>query len=59
MISMNKKHKNNIVSILLACTLHVVLFSSFIKEALSINGRFGIFALEVSYTKIKEANKIT
>jgi len=32
---------------------------SFIKEALSINGRFGIFALEVSYTKIKEANKTT
>ena len=37
----------------------VIKFSSFIKEALSINGRFGIFALEVSYTKIKEANKAT
>ena len=59
MISMNKKHKNNIVSILLACTLHVVLFSSLIFVYETSNANIPNRPLMLKASLIKEENLIT
>ena len=59
MISMNKKHKNNIVSILLACALHVVLFSSLIFVYETSNANIPNRPLMLKASLIKEENLIT
>ena len=59
MISMNKKNKNNIVSILLACTLHVVLFASLIFVYETSNANIPKRPLMLKASLIKEENLIT
>ena len=59
MISMNKKNKNNIVSIPLACTLHVVLFASLIFVYETSNANIPNRPLMLKASLIKEENLIT
>ena len=55
MISMNKKH-NNIISILLACTLHIALFASLIFVYETSNANIPNRPLMLKASLIKEGN---
>ena len=59
MISMNKMHKNNIISILLACTLHVALFASLIFVYETSNANIPNRPMMLKASLIKEENLIT